>query len=216
MKELEQKYIDILEENNWSVSSYTNDGRVVLEKYSPAGEDFSIIVEVENFTESVREYANDFDADEHATMWIEARGRVKGVPNSIRELIEDAEAIQEMLNELADALEEKNRKENTVWTFFVLDFDSTYDNEEPNSNGVQPIVYLIPSNKERDVEYYARMAHDDFHSDENEKLGLTITDYFEEWMENNDCDYRRVGTIDLTVKERKTNYLVDYIPGEIV
>lgn len=216
MKELEQKYIYILEENDWIVSSYTNDGKVELEKYSPAGEDFLMCVEVENFPESVREYANDFDADEHAEMWIEARGRVRGVPNSIRELIEDAEAIQEMLNELADALEEKMEKENIVWTFFVLDFDNTYYNEEPNSNGVQPIVYLIPSNKERDVEHYARMAHDDFHSDENEKLGLTITDYFEEWMENNDCDYRRVGTIDLTVKERKTNYLVDYIPGEIV
>lgn len=32
MKELEQKYIYILEENDWSVSSYTNDGRVELEK----------------------------------------------------------------------------------------------------------------------------------------------------------------------------------------
>ena len=105
MKELEQKYIYILEENDWIVSSYTNDGKVELEKYSPAGEDFLMCVEVENFPESVREYANDFDADEHAEMWIEARGRVRGVPNSIRELIEDAEAIQEMLNELADAFE---------------------------------------------------------------------------------------------------------------
>lgn len=57
MKELKQKYIDILEENDWSVSSYTDDGRVELQKYSPAGEDFSIIVEVEDFTESVRKYA---------------------------------------------------------------------------------------------------------------------------------------------------------------
>lgn len=105
MKELKQKYIDILEENDWSVSSYTDDGRVELQKYSPAGEDFSIIVEVEDFTESVRKYANDFDADEHAEMWIEARGEVNGVPESIRELIEDAEAIQEMLDGLADALE---------------------------------------------------------------------------------------------------------------
>lgn len=38
-------------------------------------------------------------------MWIEARGEVNGVPESIRELIEDAEAIQEMLDGLADALE---------------------------------------------------------------------------------------------------------------
>lgn len=113
MKELEQKYIDILEQNDWNVSSYTEDGRVEIGKYSPAGEDFSIIVEVENFPESVREYANNFDADEHAEMWIEARGKVNGVPNSIRELIEDAEEIQEMLNELADTLvKDENNKEN--------------------------------------------------------------------------------------------------------
>ena len=110
MKELEQKYIDILEQNDWSISSYTDDGRVEVQKYSPAGEDFLVCVEVENFPESVREYANDFDADEYAEMWIEARGRVNGVPNSVRELIDDAEEIKKMLNELADVLEEKNEK----------------------------------------------------------------------------------------------------------
>lgn len=108
MKELEQKYIDILEQNDWSISSYTDDGRVEVQKYSPAGEDFLMCVEVENFPESVREYANDFDADEHAEMWIEARGKVSGVPENIRELIEDAEEIQKVLNRLADALEGKN------------------------------------------------------------------------------------------------------------
>lgn len=105
MKELEQKYIDILEENDWSVSAYIADERVELEKYSLAGEDFSIIVEMENFPSSVREYANDFDTDEHAEMWIKARGKVNGVPKSIRELIDDVDAIQKMLNELADALD---------------------------------------------------------------------------------------------------------------
>ena len=107
MKELEQKYIDILEENDWYVCA-CDDRIVELEKYSPSGEDFLMCVEVENFPESVREYANDFDVDEHAAMWIEARGKVKGVPDSIRELIDDAEAIKEMICELADALEEKN------------------------------------------------------------------------------------------------------------
>lgn len=37
MKELEQKYIDILKENDWSISSYTDDGKVEVQKYSPAG-----------------------------------------------------------------------------------------------------------------------------------------------------------------------------------
>ena len=113
-------------------------------------------------------------------------------------------------------LEEKTEKENTVWTFFVLDFDGTYDNESPDSDGVQPMVYLIPLNRQSDVEHYARMAHDDFHSDKNGELGLTIIEYFEEWMENNDCDYRRVGEIDLTFGERQVDYLTDYIPREVV
>lgn len=214
MKELEQKYIDILKENDWSISSYTDDGKVEVQKYSPAGEDFLMCVEVENFPESVRVCANNFDADEHATMRIETRGRVGGVPNSIRELIDDAEAIQEMLNELADALEEKMEKENTVWTFFVLDFDGTYDMEVPDCKESKPTVYLIPLDRQRDVEHYARMAHDDFHSDDY--LGFTIADYFEEWMGNNNCDYKVVGKIDLTFGERQVDYLADYIPREVV
>lgn len=103
-----------------------------------------------------------------------------------------------------------------MWTLFVLDFDETYDNKEPASSGVQPIVYLIPLDRQRDVEHYARMAHDDFHSKENDYLGLTITEYFEELMGNNNCDYRRVGRIDLTFGERQVDYLSDYIPREIV
>lgn len=129
MKELEQKYIDILEENDWNVSSYTDDGRVELEKYSPAGEDFLMCVEVENFPESVREYANDFDVDEHAEMWIETRRSVSGVPNSIRELIEDAEEIQKMLNELADALEERNIKNNMEELKYYIE-NSYYDTHD--------------------------------------------------------------------------------------
>lgn len=44
MKELEQKYIDILEQNDWNVSSYTEDGRVEIGKYSPLGEDFLLLL----------------------------------------------------------------------------------------------------------------------------------------------------------------------------
>lgn len=62
---LEQKYIDVLEKFDWQVSSYTDDGRVELETYSPAGEDFLMCVEVEDFPRAVAEYAADFDPDEH-------------------------------------------------------------------------------------------------------------------------------------------------------
>ena len=57
MKELEEKYLDVLEKHEWRVCGYTDDGRVELEKYSPAGEDFIICLNVENFPEAVAEYS---------------------------------------------------------------------------------------------------------------------------------------------------------------
>lgn len=74
---LSQNYIDILEENDWNICSYTGDGRVELEKYSPLEEDFIMCVDVVNFPDSVREYASDFDPDEHAEMWIEGEGEME-------------------------------------------------------------------------------------------------------------------------------------------
>lgn len=62
-------------------------------------------MEVENFPESVYEYARDFDADEHAEMWVRHRGE-GGCPSSVRKLIDDADAIKEMLEELANRLME--------------------------------------------------------------------------------------------------------------
>lgn len=103
---LPTKYLEALEAHGWAVSSYTDDGRVELEKYSPAGEDFIMCVEVENFPDAVMEYYEDFDVDEHIEMWVEARlNGTSGVP-STRRLAEDAEAIDEMLKELAYALAE--------------------------------------------------------------------------------------------------------------
>lgn len=104
MKQIEQRYLDVLEKHDWAVSSYTGDGRVELEKFSPAGEDFSICVGVENLPAEVREYAAGFDIDEHIEMWIEARrSGTRDVP-STRELVKDAEDIDKMLQELAAAL----------------------------------------------------------------------------------------------------------------
>ena len=78
---------------------------VCIGKCSPAGEDFFIYVPIQNFAEKVEEYAQDFDVDEHVEMWLDARkSGFSGVPFTIRELLEDAESVRQMVNDLAEAL----------------------------------------------------------------------------------------------------------------
>ena len=99
----------LCEKLDWKIYEHQND--VELEKYSPAGEDFFFCVDKKDFINNVIEYAEDFDADEHAEMWIDNRHSVRGVPQSIRTLIDDADAIKEMLVELANYLKLKTKKE---------------------------------------------------------------------------------------------------------
>lgn len=85
--------------------TYSENGEIELEKYSPAGEDFIFSIDGQDIPQEVREYADGFDVDEHVELWMAGRGK-RGVPETARELVEDAEAIKTMLEELADALEE--------------------------------------------------------------------------------------------------------------
>jgi hypothetical protein len=101
---MNEKFREVCENLDWTIHEY-EDGSVELEKYSPAGEDFTFGVSSDRFVEEVKEYAAYFDADEHVELWVDSRGK-KGVPSSVRELVEDAEAIDKMLKELAAALAE--------------------------------------------------------------------------------------------------------------
>lgn len=105
MAKLMDSLVDAAEKLDWTVR--VSDDWIEFEKYSPEGEDFGFSINGTNerdVARLVREYAEDFDADEHAEMWVESRGK-RGVPESIRALIDDADAIQEMVDELAEALE---------------------------------------------------------------------------------------------------------------
>lgn len=100
MPELRQEYLDILEKREWSVSGYTDDGRVELEWWSPAGEDFLVCVNVENFPDEILDYSDDFDPDEHIEMWVEARANGRQDVPGARRLAKDAEDIQKELDAL--------------------------------------------------------------------------------------------------------------------
>ena len=83
------------------------DIEIEIENWSPEGEN---IIETISFDgnpkgliKTLKENAESFDVDNHVEMWIEGRGK-NGVPETARELVEDAEAIQEMLNDLYNAV----------------------------------------------------------------------------------------------------------------
>lgn len=102
MEELE----DYLDDMGWSV--YKDEDGWDIRQASPAGEDFGFFIrhgdDVEQAIKEIQEYAYDFDVDEHVRMWVEARNSgTSGVPR-LSELVEDAKAIQEMLDELADGV----------------------------------------------------------------------------------------------------------------
>lgn len=98
MKKLKKKHLDVLERLGWSVIGYSDDGRVEIENFSPAGEDLVIYVGVKDSAE----YS--IDVDEHVEMWIEAKHNgTAGVP-PVQILVHDAENNEKTLLVLADAL----------------------------------------------------------------------------------------------------------------
>lgn len=60
---------------------------------------------VDGFAKLLREYADNFDVDDHAEMYVGERGK-HGVPNvSITELVKDAQGIKDYLYQMADEVE---------------------------------------------------------------------------------------------------------------
>ena len=123
MMKLSKRIEELLERHDFSVCgeiserTYNNDGYdVELETYSPEGEDVIVSLTYdgteEDFIRQFRSYAEGFDAEEHAEMWIESRGK-NGVPDSIKDILEDAEWIKSTLEEVADDLENFDNEEDT-------------------------------------------------------------------------------------------------------
>lgn len=110
-----EKFIEICEANGWSVTE-NSAGDFEIETYSPAGEDFSFSVCVgdENNAEywrKVFDYESDFDPSEHAAMWY---GQNRGESYSLRDLLDDAEAIKKMLEQLWRALLNSEDESQTI------------------------------------------------------------------------------------------------------
>lgn len=82
---------------------------VEMEFYSPENEDvvFGVWFDgtKQGFAQAFKDCADDFDPEEHAGEWYNLRGKVSGVPQSLRALLEDADAIKETLQDTSLDLE---------------------------------------------------------------------------------------------------------------
>ena len=98
-----KKLRKVIEDLGWNIEIYKGQTPNVLElsRYSPAGEDFSFSVDYgtdEKISSAIQVYAHEFDQDEHIEMWVNST--VSGKP-SIRVLVQDAEDIDGMLQDLS-------------------------------------------------------------------------------------------------------------------
>lgn len=90
-----------IENLGWKVYEYDKTS-YELSQYSPMGEDFGFSINGKNdneLIEDIESYYYDFDAEEHALMWVGGNGAP-----SLRFLLQDADDIDLMLKELIDNL----------------------------------------------------------------------------------------------------------------
>ena len=119
----EGKIIDILEDNNFACSGITDTEStyyyIEFGQHTPLGEDWYASVYFnksdsedelfDNFIFALEEYVDEFDPDEEAELWIFERGK-RGIPKSIRALIDDADWKLETLKILVKAFKDAKDK----------------------------------------------------------------------------------------------------------
>lgn len=118
VKLLGEELVYILELNEITVTEireHEEGMSVEMRFYSNAGEDFYFTVDCETkegLGDAIKEYADDFDVDEHVAMW--HNSTASGVP-SAEELVKDAKSIKEFLFNVAAELngEEFDKIEDT-------------------------------------------------------------------------------------------------------
>ena len=100
MNKLTKKQMAKINKLGWNISDCG--AFYELENYSPAGEDLCVtLMKDEDLKQQAIDNYDDFDTEGHIEMWIEAKKNgVAGVP-SARELVEDADEIEKMFEDLA-------------------------------------------------------------------------------------------------------------------
>lgn len=201
--ELNKKIVDVIQNSGFNYDGVDEEDGYSVKLYqsTPAGDDWVLIIWFDGsdngFIYAFRKYSESFDVDDEAEFWIESRGE-NGIPSSVRkitEILNDAEWKKEQLGLLLKDLEDIDLEEDEAITFFVLDH---VDDE------VRPIVYVIPLNKQLEVEKLAK--------------SLKVNEYgpqFEDLLTDNHIKYEWMGSIYSAIG-RQENWIDDKIARVIV
>lgn len=201
--ELNKKIVDVIQNSGFNYDGVDEEDGYSVKLYqsTPAGDDWVLIIWFDGsdngFIYAFRKYSESFDVDDEAEFWIESRGE-NGIPSSVRkitEILNDAEWKKEQLGLLLKDLEDIDLEEDEAITFFVLDH---VDDE------VKPIVYVIPLNKQLEVEKLAK--------------SLKVNEYgpqFEDLLTDNHIKYEWMGSI-YSARGRQENWIDDKIARVIV
>lgn len=110
MKKFKKDIVKILEENDFVIGEITKQSNgicVELNQSTPLGEDWWIVIFFDGtnngFIQEFYNRAYDFDIDEEVEIFVQGRGK-NGIPNSVVDLVEDAQWKQKTLEETADKL----------------------------------------------------------------------------------------------------------------
>lgn len=113
-----KRFIKVMEllkkakEIGWSVNSC--DEYITLGKPSPAGQDFSMDIELneddtDKLIKEIHAYHESFDVSYEAYVWLGQDGHgMNGAPYDMRDLYDDMEACKENIKELYDTLKQAN------------------------------------------------------------------------------------------------------------
>jgi hypothetical protein len=107
-----KKIEKIAEELGWTVTWYKNSRTrsVMFSQYSPAGQDFNVELDYKTLGEiedKLREYYDNYDPSYEAYLWLDESGHGKnGAPYEMIDVYNDMVACEEMIDELACAIEE--------------------------------------------------------------------------------------------------------------
>lgn len=157
---LDEKIQDVLEKNNFNydeeINEQDNQKYIEINQSTPEGEDWWETIwfdgTYEGFTNSVEERVLNFDIDDEVEIWIPIRGK-GGCPDSIMDLVHDAEWKQKTLQRLLDDLQgnkeekkiTKESVENELYDFFNNKME-TGDAPEIEKVGRYPEEYVASDN----------------------------------------------------------------------